>query len=251
MVMPIFPAGCSSVRTYEPTIKPQRLAVYSPWFYVSEDDIDLQESYSGFDPQTQQRFSHLTIGDKAIEMINNSNNIILASVFLFDILPSSQKPNRDIVKDITDAIIEKKKTNPAISVVIVLDPVNRAYGRRTGPAVKQLLDNGVDVFYSDLVSTRSATILGIGEFGRDILRFVDTVSFGIVGKMLSLPARQKVPLPNPVDDEGVSIEMMWNMLALKANHRKLLVTDHRDTYQALISSATSLRRLGTLGLLPG
>ena len=237
MAMMIFPAGCNNTRTYKPTVVPKRLTVQSPWFHVPEDDIDLQESYSGFNPQTQQRFSHLTIGDKALDMINDANKVILASVFLFDIVYSSEEPPRDIVNDITNAFIEKKKNNPAISVVIVLDPVNRAYGRRIGPAIKQLLENGVDVFYSDVVSTKSATTLGIGELGRDIFRLVDTVSFGIIGKILSVPARQKMPLPNPVAQERLSIEAMWNMLALKANHRKLLVTDYSDTYQALVSSA--------------
>ena len=52
----IFATGCSSIRTYEENIIPQRLMVQSPWFYVSEDDVDLQESYTGFDPQTQQSF---------------------------------------------------------------------------------------------------------------------------------------------------------------------------------------------------
>ncbi|MHC4395530.1 MAG: phospholipase D-like domain-containing protein [Planctomycetota bacterium] len=237
IVLLAFLTGCDSVRTYEHTVVPRRLAVYSPWFYVSEDDIDLQESYSGFNPHTQQRFSHLTIGDKAIDMINNADKVILASTFLFDIFYSSREPQLDIVKEITSAVVQKKKNNPAVSMVLVLDPINRAYGRRIGPAVKQLLENGVDVFYSDLVSTNSATTLGIGQFGHNTLRFTDTLSFGILGKTLSLLARPKVPMQNPFDREGLSIESMWQMLALKANHRKLLVTDCSDTYEAMVSSA--------------
>jgi len=233
----IFPAGCNSTRTYKPTVVPKRLAVHSPWFYVSEDDVDLQESYNGLNPQTQQTFYHLTIDDKAIEMINNSQKIILASIFLFDTLYPGQKPPIDIANKMADAIIAKKKSNPDITAVIVLDPINRAYGRRIGPTVKRLVENGVDIFYSDLVSTKSATALGIGELGRDTLRFMDTLSFGIVGEILSVPARPKLPLPNPLDQEGLSIESLWYILALKANHRKILVTDYNDTYEAMVSSS--------------
>lgn len=229
--------GCAGVKTCRTNPEPKRLTVCSPWFYVSEDDIDLQESYSGFDPRTQQRFSHLTIGDKAIDMINNAEDVILASVFLFDIFYSKDQPQRDIVGEITNAVVQKKKDNPQISVVLILDPVNRAYGRRISPAVKTLLENGVDVFYSDLLSTRSATALGLGQLGNNILRFADTISFGIVTKLLSIPATPKLPLDNPLDEKGLSLEAIWNALTLKANHRKLLVTDCDGTYEAMVTSA--------------
>jgi len=178
-VLLVFLTGCAGVKTCRISLASERLTVHSPWFYVSDDDVDLQEAYSGFDPSTQQRFSHLTIGDKAIDMINNSSKVILASTFLFDVFYSEDQPQRDIVEEITAAVVQKKKSNPGISVVLILDPVNRAYGRRIGPAVKTLLENGVDVFYSDLLSTRSATALGLGQLGNNILRFADTISFGI------------------------------------------------------------------------
>ncbi|MHC4740215.1 MAG: phospholipase D-like domain-containing protein [Planctomycetota bacterium] len=229
--------GCAGIRTCHNTLAPKRLTVHSPWFYVSADDVDLQETYSGFDPRTQQRFSHLTIGDKAIDMINNADEVILASTFLFDVFYSEDQPQRDIVEEITTAVVQKKKSNPEISIVLILDPVNRAYGRRIGPAVKTLLENGVDVFYSDLLSTRSATALGLGQLGNNLLRFADTISFGILGKVLSIPATPKLPLDNPLDDQGLSLEALWNAFALKANHRKLLVTDCDGTYEAMVTSA--------------
>jgi hypothetical protein len=236
-VLLVLLTGCAGVRTCHNTLDPKRLTVHSPWFYVSDDDVDLQEAYSGFDPRTQQRFSHLTIGDKAIDMINNADEVILASTFLFDVFYSEDQPQRDIVEEITTAVVQKKKSNPEISVVLILDPVNRAYGRRIGPAVKTLLENGVDVFYSDLLSTRSATALGLGQLGNNILRFADTISFGILGKVLSIPAGPKLPLENPLDEQGLSLESIWNALALKANHRKLLVTDCDGAYEAMVTSA--------------
>jgi len=236
-VLLVLLTGCAAVKTCRISLDPERLTAHSPWFYVSDDDVDIQEDYSGFDPRTQQRFSHLNIGDKAIDMINNADEVILASVFLFDVFYSKDQPHRDIVEEITTSIVQKKKGNPEISVVLILDPVNRAYGRRIGPAVKTLLENGVDVFYSDLLSTRSATALGLGQLSNNILRFADTITFGIVGKILSIPATPKLPLDNPLDEQGLSLEALWNALALKANHRKLLVTDCDGTYEAMVTSA--------------
>lgn len=216
--------------------KPRRLAAQSPWFWISQDKIALQESYSGFNPQTQQRFSRLSIGDKALDMIADANELIFASVFLFDTVYSNNEPERDIVKEITDALTSKKKLNPQIRIVLILDPINKAYGNRIAPAVRQLVDNGVDVFYSDLVSTKGSPF-DVLEFFRDGLRVVDRLTGLTLGKVLGLVTSLKIPITSRLDDERLSIEGVWNFLALKANHRKILVTDSGDTYEALISSA--------------
>ena len=216
--------------------RPGRLAAQSPWFWVSEENIALQASYSGFDPAKQQRFSSLTIGDKALDMIADANELIFASVFLFDTMYSKNKPPRDIVKELTEALIEKKKLNGQIKIVVILDPINKAYGNRIAPAVRRLVDNGVDVFYSDLISTKGSPF-DLLEPVRDGLRVVDGLTGGALGKVLALITSPKIPIPSRLDPEGLSIEGFWNFIALQANHRKLLVTDSGDTLEALVSSA--------------
>ena len=217
--------------------KAKRLATRSPWFYMSEDDIDLQASYSGFDPKSNSRFSHLNIGDKALTMIEAADKTIVASAFLFDVLYSEAPPERDIVGELTTALVKKKKQEPDITIAIILDPVNKGYGKRISPAVKVLVDNGADVFYSDLMSTKSATRLGVVEAFHDGLRLVDKLVLGTLTSSLSLVAGQRVPIKNPLDEKGLSVETVFNAMALKANHRKLLVTDIGSEYEAMISSA--------------
>ncbi len=230
--------GCTAVdRSNSVNVKPRRLTTQSPWFYVSEDDVALQESYSGFDPQKQKRFSSLTIGDKALDMIENADKLVIGSAFLFDTMYSEYKPGRDIVTELTNALIEKKKQNHRITIVVILDPINKSYGQRICPAVKRLVDNGVDIFYSDLISTKAAMALDIGEAVRDSLRVVDRLSLGTLGKVLGFIASPQIPIKNSLDEQGMSIESFWNSVALKANHRKLLVTDKGDTFETLISSA--------------
>ena len=72
IVLQIFATGCGSVSTYEQNIIPERLKVQSPWFYVSEDDVDLQESYVGFNPQTQQR---ITVPEKVVPAFKPGKNL--------------------------------------------------------------------------------------------------------------------------------------------------------------------------------
>lgn len=231
------PAVCFSADSEQIDYVPGRLSVSSPWYYVSESDIDLQASYCGFDTVKKKRISNLTIGKKALEMIEKADKFALASVFLFDVLYADAPPEMDIVKQLTDLLVKKRAQDPDFSVIIMLDPINRAYSNRRGPAVKRLAKSGADTFYSDLVSTNSATALGVGETLRDGLRLVDNLSLGVIGKVLGVVASPKIPIKNDLDEDGISIEALWNAAAIKANHRKLLVTDSGDTCEALVSSA--------------
>ena len=104
----------------------KRLATQSPSFFVSEDNLDLHESFSGYNPATETAFSKLTIGDKAIDMIKNARTQIVASVFLFDIMYSKKEPKRDIVKELTDTLVAKKREHPGMNITIVLDPITPA-----------------------------------------------------------------------------------------------------------------------------
>ena len=173
-------AGCSGDAENVYDITAKRLTVRSPWFAVGVDDVELQASYSGYDIEKQERFSRLAIGDKALEMIAGANDVILGTAFLFDILSMESAPYRDIVEELTTELIKKKQQNPDIVIAIVLDPINNGYSKRVSPAAKRLIENGVDIFYSDLISTKSATRLGVMHHFRRGLRFADTLMLGVL-----------------------------------------------------------------------
>ena len=229
-------SGPSTAIAVEPT-PPARLSVCSPFYHVCEDDLELFASYSWFAPDKQKRFYKLSIGDKTLDMIRNAKKFVIAGAFLFDCFYSETKTERDIVAELTEAIILQKKKYPRMTAVLILDPINRGYGNRVSPAVKKLTENGVDVFYSDLLSTESATKIGIPAFIRRSFSLINKKAFRIPGKMLSIFTRTKLPINNSIDSKGISIEMIWAASALKANHRKLLVTDcPDDRYESLIST---------------
>ncbi len=231
-----YTSGLSTAIAVEAT-PPTRLCVSSPWYSVCENDLELFASYSWFDPTRQKRFYKLTIGDKVLEMIRNAKKFVIASVFLFDCFYSETKIERDIVAELTEAMILQKKKYPDMTAVLILDPINKGYGNRVSPAVKKLTENGVDVFYSDLLPTKSATKIGIAEFMRESFRFIDDKTFRIPGRVLSIFNRIKLPIDNSIDSKGISIEMIWMASALKANHRKIIVTDTPDNqYETLIST---------------
>ena len=116
---------------------------------------------------------------KALDMIENADKFVFASVFLFDVLYAEGKPEMDIVSKLTDLLVKKRRENPDFSVIIMLDPINKAYNNRRGPAVKRLSASGADIFYSDLLSTQAHTPFKFVEAAHHLARWISQLTGGI------------------------------------------------------------------------
>lgn len=218
--------------------QPQRLATRSPWFPVTEDDVELHVSYAGWNIVEKKRVEHIAIYKKAIDMITQAEQYIVASVFLFDCMYSGVEPSFDLVTKFTDLLVQKKLADSTITIAIVLDPLNRAYADRMSTSVQRFLDNGIDVFYSDLLTLKSADKTRLVETLHEIQRSDNFFSRKIIGTLASDIGNLKIPfVKTQLDSAAITFETAANAALLKANHRKLLVTDCDDTYEALVSSA--------------
>ena len=222
---------------------PRRTNNRSPQFFVTEDDVDFFMNYSGFTYTNRaaglgERFLHAEIAAKAAEMITAADEYVVASVFLFDNLYAELDTDVDVVKMFTDLLLAKRKEHPDMTIAIVFDPMHRAYGQRISEAERRFEAHGIDVFYSDMISDlKAAAFLGVREGLGHISMGVDHVTFGGWG-WLQAAIASRVPLPGKLDDTQVTVEMVSNALLLKANHRKLLVTDSVDEgFETLITSA--------------
>lgn len=215
-----------------------RLSVESPWFHVQESDIDLHQSISGFDPIAGERVSNLTIGLKALEMIEAADQRIISSVFLFDNMYSKNEPQWDIVKAMTSALEQKRKTHPNIKMTMIFGPLMRAYADRIAPAVERLLKVGVDVFYSDLLPTKAHTPYKVIEAGHHTMRGIGKIpGVGLLVRGLKKLSYVPIPFTPKLDGERASLGMAFNAGLIKANHRKILVTQSQGKWEALVSSA--------------
>lgn len=216
-----------------------RLAVNSDWFTVSEDDVSFYMTYNGMDLENHKRIRNREIAYKALDMIKNAQKQIIASVFLFDNMYSKTKPDFDVVEELTKTLIDKKQSNPDIKITVILDPLHRAYSRRTSPSVERFLKNGIDVFYSDLLPTKAASKIGIQETIGHVGRILDDISLGLFGSIINTTAAA-INLPaGKLDGHQIDLEVAFTASLLKANHRKILVTDtnNGNDFETLVSSA--------------
>lgn len=226
-----------------PGVPVRRTNNRSPWFPVAESDVVFHMNYTGFTYTNAartagQRFLVDAIGPKILSMIEAAEQRIILSVFLFDNFYSTVPSDSDVVGVLTDALVQKREACPDIRIAVILDPSHKAYGRRESPAELRFRESGIDVFYSDLVTgLNRASFLGVREGLGHVNRGIDVVTFGGWGNLWSgLFSYAKVPAR--FDGDTMSLENVYNALLMKANHRKLLVTDiHGTNYEALVSSA--------------
>jgi len=221
----------------------RRTNVRSPEFRVAPTDLRFLMDHTGFVPRPEQpgggtRFFISEINPAALEMIGRARRHILLSVFLFDSLYAEHAAGQDVVKAYTDALLRKKSEQPDIAIAVILDASHRAYGRRVSPAERLFRAHGIDVFYSDLLSDlKSGALLGIREGAGHLNRGVDRLTLGVWSPFWGTLFGQ-ARLPVRFDDELLSLESVYNAALLKANHRKLLVTDNgAGEYEALVTSA--------------
>ena len=234
------PGAMQSGAVVEPV---RRTGVRSPVFHVADADVAFFMDYTGFRYADEtrsrgERFFNSEIVPKVLDMIDAAETHIILSVFLFDCIHAAAGSSRDVVREVTDALLRKRKAKPGIRIVLILDPANKAYGRRVSEAERRLREQGVDVFYSDLLSgLRRAGFLGVRESLGHVNRAIDSVTFGGWGGLWS-GLFSYAKLPPKLDGEHVSVESVYNASLMKANHRKVLVADvHGQGFEALVSSA--------------
>ncbi len=216
-----------------------RLSVDSDWFYVDQDDIDFQTTYNGWDIVNNKRIRHKEIFPKAFKMIKEAKKQIFASFFLFDNMYSTGSPESRIVEELTELLINKKKENPDIKITLIFDPLHRGYARRVSPSVKKFRENGIDVFYSDLLYSKSANKDRLIEAFAHTNRFLDYLTLGLYGMGLNGINSAINVSKRTLDGQKYDLEIAFGASLMKANHRKILVTDidGSDKYESLITSA--------------
>lgn len=176
------------------------------------------------------------IFDEALNIIGRARQFVVVDFHLFNDWPDISEPDgtaaaravhRTLSHDLTQQLIERRKTLPALKVLFITDPVNELYGAWPSSALAELRAANIDVVTTDL----------------DQLRDPDPAYSALwrpFGSWSTTGTGDSGTLPNPLDvgPATVSLSMWLRMLNLKANHRKLVVADDGGGgVLALITSA--------------
>lgn len=170
----------------------------------------------------EPRLDH-EIFDEAFDMISNARRFVLVDMFLFNSTREEGSRQRPLAKELTEALIKRRQTNPELRVVVISDPINTVYGGTVSPYFQQLRRAGIPV-----VETRLERLRDSNPTWSALWRFCcQWMGNSATGGWL----------PNALGDQPVTLRSYLALPNFKANHRKVLITDSEDGLSALVTSA--------------
>jgi phosphatidylserine/phosphatidylglycerophosphate/cardiolipin synthase-like enzyme len=164
-----------------------------------------------------ERHVEQEILDYALDIIDNAEEFIVVDMFLYNSIYSGDRKYPAITKIVTDKLIEKKREG--IEVYLITDEVNTFYKVYDIWEFKALREEGIEIIETDMTKVRDSNIT-YSILWRTVFRWFGTGGIGWI--------------KNPFSDDApkVTVRGYLKLLNLKANHRKVVVSEKR----ALIAS---------------
>lgn len=196
---------------------PRGLSYESKVYYTDEVAFFTDLTY---EKVTGELTSEQEIFKEAFEMVEEAEEMVIVNMFLFNSYTDQDRDFPDISGKLTEALINQKERYPNLQVVFLTDRINTGYHSYEEKHLALLEAHGIEVVFADLNKLRDANKL-----------------YSAVWRLVFQPFGQgeKGWLPNPFAKEAPSFTMRsyLELFNVKANHRKLLVTEKN----ALITSA--------------
>ncbi len=159
-----------------------------------------------------------------LRLIGGAQRLILLDMFLFnDLLVRDRDATPPLSRQLTDALIERKRAHPDLEVVFISDPCNIVYGGMRSVYFDDLRAAGIEVVLTDIDRLRDGNRI-----------------YGFLWRLLVRPFGNSTRgwLPHPFGGEGrITLRSYLRIPNLKANHRKTLLVDNGDDWIGLVSTA--------------
>lgn len=161
-----------------------------------------------------RRVARQQLFDRVFRLIGEAEELVVLDLFLFnDFLGSGgEAPHRALSRELTDALVARRRAVPGLKVVLISDPVNEAYGGSPSPYYAALREAGVTVVVTRLEGLRDSNVAWSAPW-RVCLQWFGTSPGGWM------------PHPFSKESPGVGVRSWFALLNFKANHRKVVVAD--------------------------
>ncbi|RSD26306.1 phospholipase [Mesobacillus subterraneus] len=174
-------------------------------------------TYTGKDGE--KKFEH-EIFDTILKRIEEAEQFIVLDMFLFNGYYKEDMGYPEISQSIGEKLIQQKKKHKDLKVVFITDEINLTYGAHRSGLLKDLRDNDIEVTFTNLDPLRDSNPLYTGVW-RVFFQW-----FGQSGEGW-------IPNPMAKNAPDVTLRSYLELMNLKANHRKVFVTEKT----AIIASA--------------
>lgn len=200
---------------------PPGVGMAMPW--RAADDIAFLADLTYADASGTRHSEH-EIFDAALAMIGQARKRIVLDMFLFNDFAGAQGGAlRPLSGELARALLDRMAAMPELRVVVVTDPINTVYGGVASAHLHALEHAGAHVVQTDLAALRASNPLWSGPWALCCAWLGNRAEGGW--------------LPNPFGTEKITLRSWLALPNFRANHRKTLVVDAGDGWQALVTSA--------------
>ena len=166
------------------------------------------------------------IFDALFDYIDQAEKYILIDMFLFNSYRAKNDSiHRDLARELTDKIIEKKRHIPGIKIDFITDKINTVYDGSVSKEIERLKSAGIKVITSDLRKLRDSNVIYSPIWRTFVQWFGNSNSAGTIRH------------PFSTTDGKVTLRSYLSLMNFKANHRKVFVADNHGEMISIITSA--------------
>ena len=181
---------------------------------ANEGDIEFIADITSADAYGRPILSQ-AIFDEVIGVVRSAHDFLVLDYFLFNDQRGAgvqTTPTRPLSAELRDALIERRRVDPQLPIVLIIDPINELYGSAPSRDVALLRAAGVQVVTANL----------------DVLRdsnFLYSSLWRLCFSWWGSGAPGDGWLPNPLDEgaEEVTARAWGRLLNFKADHRKVIL----------------------------
>jgi phosphatidylserine/phosphatidylglycerophosphate/cardiolipin synthase-like enzyme len=218
--------GTAFWHTHKPL--PPGAHVASDWAAVATSDLKFIADITAADAYSRPILSQ-AIFDESLAVIRNARRFLVLDYFLLNGHRGAVAgaPSRALSGELRDAVLDHRRLNAQLQVLMIVDPINEVYGSQPSTDFALLRAAGVDIVTVNLDALRDSN-------------FVYSSLWRLAMRWWAGSGRGKGWLPNPLDesDTGLTLGSWARLLNFKANHRKVIIADDGgESVVAIVSSA--------------
>ncbi|MGD6833981.1 phospholipase D family protein [Sutcliffiella halmapala] len=206
--------GTSIYHSFKPL--PENVSFEGEEHLVSDVDFLYDLTYKKNDKLATEH----AIFDRIFEVIEEAEEFVVIDMFLFNGYNDGERDFPPLSDNLLKTLLDKKKTNPDMEMVFITDEINTTYGSHEAEELKMLEDNGIKVVETHLDVLRDSNPLYSGVW-RVFFQWFGQGGSGWIKNPMSKNAPE------------TTVRSYLKLLNVKANHRKVVITDKT----AIISSA--------------
>ncbi len=210
--------GSAAWQAFKPL--PEGVGIAFPWRAVPEASFLADRTFADAEGA---RHSEQRIFDTAFSMIGRAQRLIVLDMFLFnDFAGAGGAARRPLSEELTQALLDRMAQVPGLRVVVITDPINTVYGALRSPHLARLDAAGATVVVTDLARLRASNPLWSGPWALCCAWAGNSTDAGW--------------LPDPFGSAPITLRSWLALPNFRANHRKTLVVDREDGWEALVTS---------------